>query len=233
MPRLGLNGNISFIFDTGADTSLLMPLDAWRIGVNYAELHVSEQSLGIGGVSTNFIEPAFLAFVGDSELYGYEIQLGICKGSAGGYASASCGCTWRRVDVPLTSHLLTPHYIIQIAFGWTDSHLFQFTIGNRNYSVPSEEDEFWGLKFYRAAGLRLRTLVARGVERFVFVYDFGWVCSAWRGGGAGPRCRAQGVEVTNASQISNPVGTSQSRFMSTGSGASGSSVNISSSLSSQ
>ena len=80
---------------------------------------------------------------------------------------------WRRVDVPLTSHLLTLHYIIQFAFGWTDSHLFQFTIGNRNYGVPSEEDEFWGLKFYRAAGLRLRTLVARGVEQFVYVYDFG------------------------------------------------------------
>lgn len=80
---------------------------------------------------------------------------------------------WRRVDVPLTSHLLTLHYIIQIAFRWTDSHLFQFTIGNRNYGVPSEEDEFWGLKFYRAAGLRLRTLVARGVERFVYTYDFG------------------------------------------------------------
>jgi len=79
LPRLRLNGNISFIFDTGADTSLLMPLDAWRIGVNYAELHVSERSLGIGGVSTNFIEPAFLAFVGDGELYGYEIQLGICS----------------------------------------------------------------------------------------------------------------------------------------------------------
>ena len=41
------------------------------------------------------------------------------------------------------------------------------------YGVPSEEDEFWGLKFYRAAGLRLRTLVARGVERFLYVYDFG------------------------------------------------------------
>ena len=40
---------------------------------------------------------------------------------------------WRRVDVPLTSHLLTLHNIIQIAFGWTDSHLFQFSIGNRDY----------------------------------------------------------------------------------------------------
>ena len=75
--------------------------------------------------------------------------------------------------MPLTTHLLTLHDIIQIAVGWTDSHLFQFIIGNRNYGVPSEEDEFWGFKLYRAEGLRLRTLVARGVERFVYVYDFG------------------------------------------------------------
>ena len=81
---------------------------------------------------------------------------------------------WRRVDVPLTSHLLTLHYIVQITpLAGPIRICFQFTIGNRNYGVPSEEDEFWGLKFYRAAGLRLRTLVARGVARFDYVYDFG------------------------------------------------------------
>ena len=81
LPRLRLNGNISFVFDTGADTSLLMPLDAQRIGINYTDLQESEQSLGIGGASLNFIEPAFLAFVGDGELYGYEIELRICSPS--------------------------------------------------------------------------------------------------------------------------------------------------------
>ena len=81
MPRLRLDGNISFVFDTGADTSLLMPLDARRIGINYTDLQESEQSLGIGGISLNFIEPAFLAFVGDGELYGYEIELRICSPS--------------------------------------------------------------------------------------------------------------------------------------------------------
>ncbi len=81
LPRLRLNGNISFVFDTGADASLLMPLDARRIGINYTDLQKSEQSLGIGGVSVNFIEPAFLAFVGDGELYGYEIELRICNPS--------------------------------------------------------------------------------------------------------------------------------------------------------
>ena len=44
---------------------------------------------------------------------------------------------WRRVDVPLTSHLLTLHYIIQIAFRWTDSHLFEFLVDDRVYSNRS------------------------------------------------------------------------------------------------
>ena len=34
-PGLGKSGNVSFIFDTGADTSLLMPLDAQRMGIDY------------------------------------------------------------------------------------------------------------------------------------------------------------------------------------------------------
>ena len=35
--------------------------------------------MGIGGVSENFIESAYLAFVGDAALYGYAIELRICK----------------------------------------------------------------------------------------------------------------------------------------------------------
>ena len=51
--------------DRKADTSLPMPLDAQR--------------MGIGGISENFVESAYLAFVGDEALHGYEIELHICK----------------------------------------------------------------------------------------------------------------------------------------------------------
>ena len=48
---------------------------------------------------------------------------------------------WRRVDVPLSSTLLALHDIIQLAFRWTDSHLFEFEIGDRiemaNPNTPS------------------------------------------------------------------------------------------------
>ena len=56
LPRLGWNGNVSFILDTGADTSLLMPLDAQRMGVDYGLFENEISTLGIGGASENFAE---------------------------------------------------------------------------------------------------------------------------------------------------------------------------------
>ena len=81
LPRLGKRGNVSFIFDTGADTSLLMPLDGQRMGVDYEAFEEEGVSFGIGGVSANYIESAYLVFVGDEALYGYEIKLRVCKPS--------------------------------------------------------------------------------------------------------------------------------------------------------
>ena len=79
LPRPGWSGNVSFIFDTGADTSLLMPLDAQRMGINYGLFENERSTLGVGGASENFVESAYLAFVGDEALYGYKIELHICK----------------------------------------------------------------------------------------------------------------------------------------------------------
>ena len=79
LPRLGWSSNVSFIFDTGADTSLLMPLDGQRMGIDYGRFENEVPTLGIGGLSENFIESAYLAFVGDEALYGYEIELHVCK----------------------------------------------------------------------------------------------------------------------------------------------------------
>ena len=80
---------------------------------------------------------------------------------------------WRRVDVPLSSTLLALHDIIQAAFGWTDSHLFEFVIGDRAYGEPMPDDDFFERHVFKAAGVRLKALIERGVERFLYVYDFG------------------------------------------------------------
>lgn len=79
---------------------------------------------------------------------------------------------WRRVDVPLSSSLMSLHHVIQVAVGWTNSHLFEFKVGDRLYGDPFEEDLFeW--KVYKATSIRLKTLVDRGIREFTYLYDFG------------------------------------------------------------
>ena len=79
---------------------------------------------------------------------------------------------WRRVDVPVSSTLLALHEIIQIAMGWTDAHLFEFTVGGRAYGVI-EPDLEYEPKQSKAASVRLKGLIDRGIDRFDYVYDFG------------------------------------------------------------
>jgi len=50
-PRLGIAGDISFLMDTGADTSVIMPIDSGRMGVDVNQLTTTTESYGIGGVS--------------------------------------------------------------------------------------------------------------------------------------------------------------------------------------
>ena len=73
---------------------------------------------------------------------------------------------FRRVDVPLSSTLLTLHHIIQITFDWCNYHLFEFEVGDRVYGEPMLDDGFSDRRVYKAAGTRLKTLVDREVERF-------------------------------------------------------------------
>ena len=79
---------------------------------------------------------------------------------------------WRRVDVPLSSTLLALHDFIQFALRWTDSHLFEFEIGDRLYGDP-ENDDFGERRIYKAASIRLKSVVERGIQQFLYVYDFG------------------------------------------------------------
>ena len=43
---------------------------------------------------------------------------------------------WRRAHVPLSSSLMMLHRIIQVVFGWTNSHLFKFRVGDRIHGRP-------------------------------------------------------------------------------------------------
>ena len=56
VPRSNLTGDVSFLIDTGADTSALMPADAQRIGLDYSMLTNEREAVGIGGISRSFTE---------------------------------------------------------------------------------------------------------------------------------------------------------------------------------
>jgi hypothetical protein len=60
IPRLAITADISFLVDTGADRSLLMPLDSERLGIDTSELDGDLESTGIGGAIHNFVERAVL-----------------------------------------------------------------------------------------------------------------------------------------------------------------------------
>lgn len=80
---------------------------------------------------------------------------------------------WRRVDVPLSSSLMSLNDIIQVAMGWNDAHLFEFRVEEKVYTVPNHEDQMWGRKVFNAKSITLGKLIERGVNNFVYAYDFG------------------------------------------------------------
>lgn len=84
---------------------------------------------------------------------------------------------WRILDVPLSSTLLSLHELIQIAMGWTGTHHFAFNIGNKRYGIPDPRDVSGNRRILKASSLQLHVLIARGLGRFSYTYDFGddWV----------------------------------------------------------
>ncbi len=75
--------------------------------------------------------------------------------------------------MPLSTTLEALHEAIQLAMGWTFSHLWEFEIDGRSYGDPSFREFDDEPVIYRAGRLRLGTAVARGADRFAYVYDYG------------------------------------------------------------
>jgi len=76
---------------------------------------------------------------------------------------------WRRFVVPASITLDRLHDVIQIVMGWTDSHLHEFTIGNKRYTEYPESKED-GLACGR---YRLGDLIKQKGRIFRYLYDFG------------------------------------------------------------
>jgi hypothetical protein len=79
---------------------------------------------------------------------------------------------WRRLRVPGALTLGRLHHALQIALGWTDSHLHQFLVGDDLYGVPDPADDL-GVKVLDERRVRLEQIATRARSRFVYEYDFG------------------------------------------------------------
>jgi hypothetical protein len=77
---------------------------------------------------------------------------------------------WRRLLVPGDVILGDLHYIIQIAMGWTDSHLHQFFVGQVRYGEPYPD---YGLELQDEQSVTLAQIAPREKFRFRYEYDFG------------------------------------------------------------
>jgi hypothetical protein len=80
---------------------------------------------------------------------------------------------WRRLLVPADTTIAGLHAVLQIAFGWTGTHLHRFVVQGREYDIgyvggPSFDAD--------PRKVRLGDLGLRRTERFTYHYDFtaGW-----------------------------------------------------------
>ena len=76
---------------------------------------------------------------------------------------------WRRLVVRSDSTIAELHYVLQIAFGWSDEYLHRFRIHGKEYGMPHVGGMFFSedATTVRLAAFRLRTR-----ERFFYEYDF-------------------------------------------------------------
>lgn len=80
---------------------------------------------------------------------------------------------WRRVLVPAGLSLRRLHDTIQAAMGWLDYHLHEFRVGERRYGTPLPDGETWGARVASDSNVKLSSLVEKGIDRFLYIYDFG------------------------------------------------------------
>lgn len=75
-----IGGTISFLVDTGADYTLLMPKDTERLGLDYSLLDQETPVHGVGGPAMCYVERAVVMIDDDNEgLIAYPIHIRIMR----------------------------------------------------------------------------------------------------------------------------------------------------------
>jgi len=84
---------------------------------------------------------------------------------------------WRRLLVPATITLPKLHDLLQLAMGWTNSHLHSFTFGKKTFGMAGVDD-FGELNMLDERKQTLEAALGEGIREFHYEYDFGdsWRC---------------------------------------------------------
>ena len=78
----------------------------------------------------------------------------------------------RHIEAPLKVRLDRLHDIIQAAMGWTDTHLYEFRVGDAGWGVPDPDGFYDGPM--DAKKMTLEKLIDQtGTRTIQYVYDFG------------------------------------------------------------
>jgi hypothetical protein len=84
---------------------------------------------------------------------------------------------WRRLLVPATIKLPKLHDVLQLSFGWTNSHLHAFRLEEESYQAACPDD--WGADFFGMSKphdekkFRLCDLLHAKDDWLIYEYDFG------------------------------------------------------------
>ena len=76
---------------------------------------------------------------------------------------------WRSLRVPADVPLGVLHEILQISFGWHNSHLHDFHVGDIRFGMAGIEDEMFSVEEHAAP----LGAVARAGSKLLYRYDFG------------------------------------------------------------
>ncbi|PWK53975.1 plasmid pRiA4b ORF-3 family protein [Pleionea mediterranea] len=77
---------------------------------------------------------------------------------------------WRRVLIPSSVQLDALHATLQLALGWTNSHLHQFLISGKRYGIPDPDFDDGVIE---ESGIRIEQLLKKEKQSLIYEYDFG------------------------------------------------------------
>ena len=79
---------------------------------------------------------------------------------------------WRRIELSSQTTLRQFHRILQIAMGWTNSHLHEFLVGKQRYGIPDLTYDEPGEVIVEGK-VHLSELLPAARSQISYAYDFG------------------------------------------------------------